>query len=317
MDGALPPPDVIPESPNGDAWEDPPRSPPATGAPILSAAGFEGPLDWLLDMVRAKEIDLARLPIAALIGSFADALEAALARPDGHPPVLSRWGDWLIMAATLTQLRSKLLLAGDAPEVRAAADEAEGLRRTLMGRAEISAAADWLERRPQMGREFFRRGRPERRAQPRGAEITDLLRACLVALRVPEEVAASFRVRQLGFWKTAEALERIEDLLAHRPAGGELTDFLPVIDAADPADRERRHRAAVASTLVASLELARRGTISVEQDRSMASLHIRPRAPMSVSVAREKSGYARVALSSDLGPAQALSQRRKPTPAPT
>ena len=238
-------------------------------------------------MVRAKEIDLARLPIAALIDSFADALEAALARPDGLPPVLSRWGDWLIMAATLTQLRSKLLLAGDPPEARAAADEAEGLRRTLLERVEISAAADWLERRPQMGREFFRRGRPERRAQPRGAEITDLLRACLVALRVPEEVTASFRVRPLGFWKTAEALERIEELLAHRPAGGELTDFLPVINAADPADRERRHRAAVASTLVASLELARRGTITVQQDRSMTSLRLRLCAPMPVSGARE------------------------------
>ena len=274
MDGALPPPGVIPESPSADTWEDPPRSPPATDAPILSAAGFEGPLDWLLDMVRAKEIDLARLPIAALIDSFADALEGALARPDGHPPVLSRWGDWLIMAATLTQLRSKLLLAGDPPEARAAADEAEGLRRTLLERVEIGAVADWLERRPQMGREFFRRGRPERRAQPHGAEITDLLRACLVALRVPEDVAASFRVRPLGFWKTADALERIEELLVHRPAGGELSDFLPVIAVADPTDRERRHRAAIASTLVATLELARRGTIVIEQGELMAPVRL-------------------------------------------
>ena len=275
MDGEHPPLEIISESPSADRWEDPPRSPLATGAPVLSAAGFEGPLDWLLDMVRAKVIDLARLPIAAVIGSFADALEAALARPGGQPPVLLRWGDWLIMAATLTQLRSKLLLAGDPPEALAAADEAEVLRRTLMGRVEISAAADWLDRQPQMGREFFRRGRPERRPQPRGAEITDLLRACLVALRVPEEVVASFRVRPLGFWKTAEALKWIEKLLAHQPAGGELADFMPPIDAVDPTDRERCRRAAVASTLVASLELARRGTITLEQDRSMASLRLR------------------------------------------
>ena len=275
MDGTLAPPDVFSESPNGERWEDPPRLASTTGAPILSAAGFEGPIDWLLEMVRAKEIDLARLPIAALIGSFADALEAALARPDGQPPVLSRWGDWLIMAATLTQLRSKLLLAGDAPEARAATDEAEGLRRTLLGRAEISAAADWLERRPQLGREFFRRGRPERPPQPRGAEITDLLRACLVALRVPEEVAASFRVRPLGFWKTAEALERIEEMLARRPAGGELAEFMPVI-AAEPAERERRRCAAVASTLMASLELARRGTINLDQAGFLAPVRLFP-----------------------------------------
>ena len=269
MDGTLPPPDVIPESPNSDRWEDPPRSPPTTGAPVLSAAGFEGPLDWLLDMVRAGNIDLARLPIAALIGSFADALEAALARPDGDPPVLSRWGDWLVMAATLTQLRSRLLLAEDPPEARAAADEAERSRRTLLGRFEISAAADWLERRPQLGREFFRRGRPERRAQPRGAEITDLLRACLVALRVPDEVAASFRVCPLGFWKTAEALDHIQEVLAHRPAGGILGEFLPVIAPGLP-EPGRRHRAAISSTLMASLELARRGSINVEQAGFMA-----------------------------------------------
>ena len=55
-------------------------------------------------------------------------------------------------------------------------------RFTLLGRAEITAAADWLERRPQLGRNELRRGRSERRSQPRGAEIIDLLRARLVAL---------------------------------------------------------------------------------------------------------------------------------------
>ena len=117
----------------------------------------------------------------------------------------------------------------------------------------------------------------------RDTEITDLLRACLVALRVPEEVAALFRVRPLGLWKTAEALDRIQELLARRPAGGELADFLPIIEAADPSDRDRRRRAAVASTLVASLELARRGTITVQQDGSMASPSLRLCAPMPAS----------------------------------
>jgi len=76
----------------------------------LSAEGLEGPLDWLLEMARAQKIDLTRLPIAALIQSFVDTLDAALSRPNGRPPVLSRWGDWLVMAATLTHLRSRLLL---------------------------------------------------------------------------------------------------------------------------------------------------------------------------------------------------------------
>ena len=61
-------------------WEDPPRRDLATDAPVLRAKGFEWPLDWLLEMAREERIDLARLPIAELIGAFAAALETALAR---------------------------------------------------------------------------------------------------------------------------------------------------------------------------------------------------------------------------------------------
>ncbi len=157
---------------------------------MLSAEGFEGPLDWLLEMARAHKVDLAELPIAALIQSFVEALEAALARPDGQASMLSRWGDWLVMAATLTQLRSRLLLPADAAEAKAALSEVEALRRQFVGREKMRAAADWLEARPQLGREVFARGRPERHAASRGGDITDLLRACLKLLQVSEERVA-------------------------------------------------------------------------------------------------------------------------------
>ena len=62
------------------AWEDPPRAAPPGSAPVLAVDGFEGPLDWLLEMAQARKIDLARLSIVALIDAFATALEAALAR---------------------------------------------------------------------------------------------------------------------------------------------------------------------------------------------------------------------------------------------
>ena len=62
-------------------WEDPPRRGDPDAAPILSADGFTGPLDWLVEMARAQKIDLARLPIADLIGSFAAALETAARTP--------------------------------------------------------------------------------------------------------------------------------------------------------------------------------------------------------------------------------------------
>ena len=61
------------------AWEDPPRGARPDTAPVLSVDGFDGPLDWLLEMVRGQKIDLARLSIAALIEAFAAAMTAALA----------------------------------------------------------------------------------------------------------------------------------------------------------------------------------------------------------------------------------------------
>jgi len=64
------------------AWEDPPRVPRPDAAPVLAIDGFAAPLDWLLEMVRAQKIDLARLSIAALIEAFVGAMTAALASPD-------------------------------------------------------------------------------------------------------------------------------------------------------------------------------------------------------------------------------------------
>ena len=133
------------------AWEDPPRAASPDSAPVLAVDGFEGPLDWLLEMAQARKIDLARLSIVALIDAFATALDAALARQtDGRVTELGRWGGWLVMAATLAFFRSRLLLPGDSPEAKAAEDEAEALRRRLISRAQLRAAADWLERRPHL-----------------------------------------------------------------------------------------------------------------------------------------------------------------------
>ena len=255
------------------AWEDPPRSVGPNDAPVLSADGFEGPLDWLLELARAQKINLAKLPIADLIQSFVTALDAALARPDGLPPVLSRWGDWLVMAATLTHLRSRLLLPAEAPEAQAALSEAEALRRQLVVREQMRAAADWLERQPQLGREVFARGRPEGRAENRGADITDLLRACLKLLQVPAEMVAVYRPRPPPFWRVSQAIARIETMLLERPEGAALTAFLPAIGAEAP-DREVRCRAAVASTLVAGLELAKAGGVVVGQAEDWGEISV-------------------------------------------
>ena len=247
-----------------ESWEDPPRRPPASAAPVLAVAGFEGPLDWLLEMARTQRIDLATLSIAELVDGFIAALDAALAEQAVRAD-LSRWGEWLVMAATLAWLRSRLLLPPDAPEARAAQDEAEAMRRQLLERAALRHAAEWLDRQPQLGRDVFARGGVSDAAARSGrtTDITDLFRACLVALRVPDHVDA-YQLRFVKLWRVPDAMARITQLLAARPEGGALASFLPKIDGTG-ADGELRCRAAVASTFLGGLELARGGSVAIDQ----------------------------------------------------
>ncbi len=177
------------------------------------------------------------------------------------------------MAANLTLLRSRLLLPADAPEARAARDEAEALRLALLGREEMRAAADWLDGRVQLGRDVFARGRRETPAGQRGGDVTDLLRACLALLRVPA-AAEAYQLRVLPFWRVPDAMARIREVMEGREGEVAMAALLPAI-AADAVGRERRCRAAVASTLVASLELSRGGRAGCEPARRVDAHHRR------------------------------------------
>ena len=272
------------------AWEDPPRGAARDTAPVLSVDGFAGPLDWLLEMVRGQKIDLARLSIAALIEAFAQAMTAALAdrglangagyrRADpsgaGHPAArIEHWAAWTVMAASLTELWSRLLLPPDAPVARTAAEEAEALRRRLLERARMRAAADWLERQPQLGRVVFARGGTAATSHAgRGGDLTDLLRACLVALQVPPDQAAAVGPQLPRLWAAGDAIRLMRQRLAGSAGAMPLSDFLPPL--ADTAPhRALRHRAALASTLVAGLELAREALLTLEQDAPWTTIQV-------------------------------------------
>ena len=259
-------------------WEYLPQRGSATDAPVLRAKGFEWPLDWLLEMAREERIDLARLPIAELIGAFAAALETALVRGKAPSPAASAislgcWGGWLVMAATLAWLRSRLLLPASAPQAGAAHHQAEALRQLLLERAHMLAVADWLDRRCQLGRDVFSRDAAKSAPAGRAGDFTELLRACLVALRLPPGVAF-YRPRGPEVWQVTDAIARITQLLSDGAVDDDFTRFLPLI-AAGVLSRDIQCRAAVASTLVAGLELARGGTVTLDQTESWASIRLR------------------------------------------
>ena len=219
--------------------------------------------------------------------AFAEALTAALATPDLRPTLLGRWGDWLVMAADLTLLRSRLLVPADASGAQDAQNEAERLRQSLLGRVEIGRAADWLEGRGHLWRDVFARGQSDGAGVVRAArtgDITALLRACLVAIRLPAKAGARYRVPGPPFWSVADAAELIGAMLKLvGEEGVAFVAFLPEVPV-DAPERELRCRAAVAGTFLAGLELTRDGTAELTQVVDWRSIRLgSPELPQAVA----------------------------------
>ncbi|TLU70676.1 segregation and condensation protein A [Lichenicoccus roseus] len=259
-------------------WDQPPHAlRRESDAPMLSVDGFEGPLDWLLELVRTHRLDLSRLSIVALIEAFADALEQALQQGSVRQAAssLSRWADWLVMAATLTQLRARLILPASAPEAQAALREADALRRQLLSRRHIQAAADWLERRQQLGLQVWGRGRSEQGVAGlpgEGGDLAELMRACLVALALPDQLAEAYRLPPHTLWPVPVSIARIRERLAVLPDGSAMAAFLPDLRVEEVGGF--RARSALASTFAASLELARDGQLTLHQAEAWQAILI-------------------------------------------
>jgi segregation and condensation protein A len=138
-------------------------------------------------------------------------------------------------------------------------------------------AADWLERCAQLGHDAFRRGQPELSAAGRHGELTELLRACLPVLQVPQHQAAALRPRPPPLWTAGDAMGQFGRLLPELADDSPLAAFLPTIPRDAPA-RALRCRVAVATTLLAGLELARDGAVLLDQAADWMPIHVTRRA---------------------------------------
>jgi segregation and condensation protein A len=240
------------------------------GTPALRLGNYDGPLDLLLELARAQRVDLAAISVVALAEAFGVAVERAIA---GRRVALSQMADWLVMAAWLLLLRSRLLLPAGSPADRAAQAEAAELRRRLADREAVHAMASWLEQRPQLGRQVFGRGAREEEPQPIPlADITELLRACLRLIALPMRQRV-YRPNPPPLWRVPDALARIRGMLAAMPGqGAPLAHFVPRTGGRARTTLQRR--AALASTLVAALELGRDGVLTLEQEGAFGDIQI-------------------------------------------
>ncbi|CAH1660441.1 Segregation and condensation protein A [Hyphomicrobiales bacterium] len=238
---------------------------------IVDVDGFEGPLDLLLELARRQKVDLARISILALAEQYLGFVEEA------RRVRLELAADYLVMAAWLAYLKSRLLLPeapkgeGDEPS---AADLATALALRLKRLEAMREAAKKLAERPQLGREFFARGQPEAIgdiARPQwGATLYDLLSA--YSRQRMKNANARVTLRKRFVWSLVDARETLERLVGVATNWTQLDDFL-VDYAVDPAMRTTVR----ASAFSATLEMVREGLLDLQQDGAFTPLWVRKR----------------------------------------
>jgi segregation and condensation protein A len=241
---------------------------PGEAAFTVDVEGFEGPLDLLLELARRQKVDLARISILELAEQYLAFVEAARKRR------LELAADYLVMAAWLAYLKSRLLLPSPPKEVAEdAADLAERLAEKLRRLETIRRAADLLMKRPQLGRDVFLRGAPESIELPASANYTATLYDLISAYaRQSQKRARAFvRMKPREVWSLAQARDALGRLI-----GGVAEDWVSLDQwliefCVDPKLR----RSARASSFSASLELVREGLIELRQEAHFAPLFLR------------------------------------------
>ncbi len=236
---------------------------------VVDVEGYEGPLDLLLALARQQKVDLAKISILALADQYLTFIEAA------RKLRLELAADYLVMAAWLAFLKSRLLLPEPAAAEGPSAEElANALAQRLRRLEAIREAASRLMTRPQLGRDVFARGTPENIAEIKHPQWTatlyDLLRA--YAVQRQHRALARVTMTKRSVWSLAEARAAIDRLIGISADWSRLDDFLLtyVVEPSQVAT-------VFASSFAATLELVREGHAEINQKEPFAPLYIRKR----------------------------------------
>jgi segregation and condensation protein A len=250
-----------------DGFED---APPATGRPfIVDLDGFEGPIDLLLGLARDHKVDLTRISILALADQYLTYIEHA------RQLRLEVAADYLVMAAWLAYLKSRLLLPAEATpdDEPSAAEMAEALQFQMRRLEAMQDAAARLIAQPQLGADTFARGRPDGIALVAAptweASLFDLLKAYGDQLR-RSAAPPRLTIDAGNLFSVEMAVERLRARLVGVPEWRVLSSFLP-----DGLRDGLTRRSAVAATFAASLELAKSGSVRIRQDRAFGPIFVR------------------------------------------
>jgi segregation and condensation protein A len=236
---------------------------------LIDVEGFEGPLDLLLALARQQKVDLAKISILALAEQYLVFIEEA------RKLRLELAADYLVMAAWLAYLKSRLLLPEAAtPDGPSAEDMANALAWRLKRLEAFREVSTQLMGRPQLQRDVFQRGDPEPIADIKHPQWTatlfDLLSA--YAKQRQQSVFSHVQFKKRNVWALQEAREILERLV------GQAVDWAPLDQYLLEYLVEPSMRATVmASSLAATLELVREGALEVHQQSAFAPIYLRKR----------------------------------------
>ncbi|EEE38337.1 ScpA/B protein [Rhodobacteraceae bacterium KLH11] len=242
----------------------------AAEALIVDVDGFEGPLDVLLTLSRTQKVDLRKISVLALAQQYLTFVEKA------RQLRIELAADYLVMAAWLAFLKSRLLLPPDPDDEGPSGEElAAHLAFQLERLQAMRDAAARLMARDQLGRDFFKRGQGEDITRLRtvtySATLLDLMQG-YARIRTRDEFRPFVMDRDAVF-TMEQALERMRPLIGFAGAWTDMETYLPDGWDGDPV----RRRSATAATFAASLELVKEGHMEMRQSETFAPIHLRKR----------------------------------------
>jgi segregation and condensation protein A len=254
-------------------WEAPSfENMPAPGeAFVVDIDGFEGPLDLLLALARTQKVDLAKVSILALVEQYLGFIAKA------QQLKLEIAADYLVMAAWLAYLKSRLLLPKDKDDADTTSAEelAQRLAFRLMRLEAMRDKAAILLTRRRLDRDVFPRGQPEHVQVTRDttytATVYDLLKAYAEQRKRTVRVVHVVKARRV--WSIKEARLRLEKLVG--ATAGDWSQLDLFLEQYLPKGEEER--TALASSFGATLEMVREGLIEVRQDEPFAPIYMRKR----------------------------------------
>ena len=243
----------------------------ASEAFLIDVEGYEGPLDLLLTLARTQKVDLRKISVLALAKQYLAFVEEA------KKLRIELAADYLVMAAWLAFLKSRLLLPADPTEDGPSGEELAAHLAFQLERLEaMRRSAARLMARDQLGRDFFVRGIPEdvsvKKKIQYKASVLDLMQA-YARLKTKDSFAPLHFNDRDHVLTMEQALVRMKSLMGHAMDWADLSQFLPEGWSDDP----KKRRSATASAFAASLELVKAGVLEIRQTETFAPIQLRKR----------------------------------------